>query len=313
MRHNHTVDIKVFPSKRQARFAIVFSGGSRTFYESWPNLYRHLIERNDIDVYITLKIPPNPSYLDLAQFQMALTDPKVRLVHLTTYGSDDSWIIEQAKNTTNPSYPYWMVEGPAWGREGLIIQSYLNREAFMDVESLLAHWGWRDYDLVVRVRGDLNLVPTDRWINLTFINQVRIQKNLTTPNGHFFTCPDMWRDPADRQLTDQIGFLSHQSAAVYYRVIEFYEQYCAKEMVRFHPEFALMHHMKRYGIMPYMGLERFYDGITKDSPEHLQAGSYQFGPGEFYRYCLRRYTGGCNENFQSNYPNEHGETNIGHQ
>lgn len=187
----------VFPPSHknpENRFAIVIAGGSRTFYECFPSIYRTFIAPNseNVDVFFLLNLPEKRTLLDMYQFKLLVPEPApnnwLKMVVLGQASLDE--VFEKtakgakAAGTDPPkvecdNLPFFPRQIASLKSISFSFQQckkrwlmpwYLKESAF-ELVRLYARTHGISYKLGVYIRPDSYFLDTARFINLSFVSE----------------------------------------------------------------------------------------------------------------------------------------------
>lgn len=281
-----------------ARFAIILSGSSRTFYEAWPSLHRLLMEKNDVDVFASINLPLTAKKFDCWQFASLLATGKVRSLVVHKKSADD--VIAHVNKTSNPSFPYSDRRTPHYDEgyyRGVLLQHYWNNEAYESMKRHETEIRAHPYDLVIRVRPDVmylnpDLSSLDLDALQTFAEHVYGDRYSYVPDSNEFG-----------GVTDAFALVSRGCADAYFKVLHAMETYLTKEQLTFHPETMMKHALVTRGECKLVLLE---DALQRPRGDTHAAERLPFD------YCIVR-KGICNRRpaplpqLTCAYPSEHGD------
>lgn len=225
-----------------APVAILMSGGSRTFYESWPSIHRFLFEGNHVDVYGAVNLPAKPARNDCWQFIPLLATQTTRYLHVEHISIDG--ILSDVKASSNPGAPYKhrqnnTVYPPAY-YNGALIQHFWNHKAYTamrHVEQTRNH----QYKVVVRLRPDATFLTPKLHVDLVDLHQAGLARSngstkfVVVPNSNGFG-----------GITDMFAVMSRDAADTYYNMLSYMEATLTSNdtTVPFHPETMLQRNIE---------------------------------------------------------------------
>ena len=277
----------------RSKYAVVYTGASRTFHFAWPSHYKAFIDRQaeDVDLYFYVNIRNDSSPLVCQQFISLLVLPQLR--RLVIEIEDIANVTERVKAAWMPSYPYPMVQGPDSSPVHLVNHLYYNNAGWgILTDYVKLHRPNDPYNFVVRVRPDLYF-PTaaTEWISLAHIdNTIREQQaRFDTAQNEMLITPNCCHFGG---MNDQIAIMSWMTASKYYTTLKMVEGLCTQKLVRFHPETLLLYSLSRdeSAAWPsyYKPLEDFYARIAANSTKASRAGHARFSGGQTWPYIILR-------------------------
>jgi hypothetical protein len=243
--------------KPPGKYAIIISGGSRTFYLTWPSIYETWIKGKDVDIFIDVNLPEQPSANDCAQFHMPLATNKVRYLRVRNLTKP---IVMNLSTPYIPNFPYLNVPHSGWKeRDDIVVQYYGHFIAyigFLSSKPVDHH-----YELVVRIRADGIF---DNFSNPT-MDYEKLANEIDS-NGHLYASSHyLWYSPG--HWPDIFAIMTEKTAFFFYEQLTFLDVACHEDEIPMVPE----------GILYYILFTR--NGINFTDLESLfgMGGDFQFG------------------------------------